>query len=194
VNADGAQDRFERAYLSGDDRVASAEFTRLRTEVSSTAQAGLVARAELTRCAVQLASLDFAPCTGFERLRADAPPAERAYADFLAGTLAPADARLLPEEYRGVAGGAGGGAPLQGIKNPLSRVIAAAVLLRTGKADPETLQVATDTASQQGWRRAVLAWLGARALRAEKAGATEEAARLRRRMDLAGQVRAAPPR
>jgi hypothetical protein len=189
VNADGAQDRFERAWLSGNDRVAGAEFTRLRSEVASTAQPGLVARAELTRCAVQVASLDFAPCTGFERLRADAPAAERAYADFLAGTLAPADARLLPEEYRGVAGGAGGGAALKGIKDPLSRVIAAAVLLRTGQADPEALQVATDTASEQGWRRAVLAWLGARAQRAEKAGATEEAARLRRRMDLAAQER-----
>src|SRR3954468_20235359 len=72
VNADGAQDRFERAYLSGNDRVATSEFTRFRTEVASTAQPGLVARAELTRCAVRVASLDFAPCAGFEALRGDA--------------------------------------------------------------------------------------------------------------------------
>ena len=185
VNADGAQERFERAYLSGNDRVATSEFTRFRSEVASTAQPALVARAELTRCAVRVASLDFAPCAGFEPLRRDASDAERAYADFLAGQASPEQARLLPEEYRGVAGGQGGAAALKGIKNPLSRVIAAAVLLRTGKADPEVLEVATDTASDQGWRRAVLAWLGAQALRAEKAGATEEAARLRRRMALA---------
>jgi hypothetical protein len=187
VNADGAQDRYERAYLSGNERVAGSEFTRLRTELASTAQAGLVARAELTRCAVQVASLDFAPCTGFERLRPDAPEAERAYADFLAGQLAPEQAKLLPEEYRGIAGGQGGAAALKGIKNPLPRVIAAAVLLRTEKADPEVLQIAADTASEQGWRRAVMAWLGAQAMRAEKAGATEEAARLRRRMELASE-------
>src|SRR5687767_9548952 len=72
VNADSAQDRFERAYLSGRDRAAASEFTRFRTEVSSTAQPALAARAELTRCAVQVASLDFAPCTGFEPLRHDA--------------------------------------------------------------------------------------------------------------------------
>jgi hypothetical protein len=185
VNADGAQDRFERAYLSGNDRVATSEFTRFRGEVASTAQPGLVARAELTRCAVHVASLDFAPCAGFERLRADAPEAERAYADFLAGRVAPEQAKLLPEDYRGIAGGEGGGAALKKIKNPLPRVIAAAVLLRTGKADPEVLQVAGDTASEQGWRRAVMAWLGAQAMRAESAGATEEAARLRRRMQLA---------
>jgi hypothetical protein len=189
VNADGAQDRYERAYLSGRDRVATSEFTRLRSEMASTAQPGLVARAELTRCAVQVASLDFAPCTGFERLRPDAPEAERAYADFLAGTLAPEQAKLLPEDYRAIAGGAGGAAALTKIGTPLSRVIAAAVLLRTGKADPEVLQIGTDTASGQGWRRAVMGWLGAQAMWAEKAGAAEEAARLRRRMQLAAEER-----
>lgn len=187
VNADAEQERFERAYLSGDDRVARAEFTRLRSHVASTAQPGLVARAELTRCAVQVASLDFSPCSGFEPLRQDAPDAERAYADFLAGKADPGQAKLLPEPYRGIAGGQGGGAAVKAIKDPLQRLIAAGVLLRTEKADPEVLQLAADTASEQGWRRSVLAWLGAQAMRAEKAGATEEAARLRRRIELAAE-------
>ncbi|HEX2546911.1 MAG TPA: hypothetical protein VHL79_18660 [Ramlibacter sp.] len=189
VNADGSQDRFERAYLSGRDRVATSEFTRFRSETASTANPSLVARAELTRCAVRVASLDFAPCTGFEPLRRDAGDEERAYADFLAGRATPEQAKLLPEAYRGIVAGAGGGAALKKIENPLSRVIAAAVLLRTEKADPDVLQVATQTASEQGWRRAVMAWLGAQAMWAEKAGATEEAARLRRRMQLAAEER-----
>jgi hypothetical protein len=46
------------------------------------------------------------------------------------------------------------------------------------------LQLAVDTASAQGWRRPLLAWLGAQARRAELAGASEEAERLRRRMAL----------
>lgn len=181
VNADGAQERYQRAYLSGRDRVAAAEFARLRSETASTADPGLVARAELTRCAMRVASLDFQPCAGFEPLRRDAPAAERAYADFLAGTLAPEQAEQLPKEYRGLAGGEA----LKKIEDPVSRLIAAAVLLRTGRADPQVLQVATDTASEQGWRRAVLAWLGAQAMRAEQAGALEEAQRIRRRMAIA---------
>jgi len=185
INADSAQDRYERAYLSGRDRVAAVEFERLRRELAGTGQPGLLARGELTRCAVKVASLEFEPCTGFEPLRRDAPPQERAYADWLAGTLAPDDAQLLPEKYRGAADGAS----LAAIKDPLSRVIAAGVLLRTGKADPQVLQVAADTASEQGWRRAVLAWLGAQALRAEQAGRTEEAQRLRRRMAIAAGER-----
>jgi hypothetical protein len=188
VNADSAQERFERAYLSGNDRVAASEFTRFRSEVASTAQPGLVARAELTRCAVHVASLDLTPCTGFEPLRGDASDAERAYADFLHGTATSEQAKLLPEDYRGLTA-EGGTAALKKIKNPVSRLIASGVLLRMEKADPEVLQIATDTASEQGWRRAVLAWLGAQAMRADKAGAAEEAARLRRRMELAAEQR-----
>jgi hypothetical protein len=181
VNADSAQDRYERAYLSGRDRAAAQEYERLRRELSSTGQPGLLARGELTRCAMQVATLDFQPCTGFEPLRRDAPPAERAYADFLAGTIAPDQVQHLPEQYRSVSNGAS----VAAIKDPLSRVIAAGVLLRTGRADAQALQVASDTASEQGWRRAVLAWLGAQVVQAERAGATEEAARLRRRMQIA---------
>jgi hypothetical protein len=188
INADGAQERFERAYLSGSDKVAITEFDRFRSEVASTAQPGLVARAELTRCAVRVASLDFAPCIGFEPLRADATDAERAYADFLQGKLAPEQAKALPQEYRGIAG-EGGAGQLEKVKTPLSRLIAAGVLLRTGKADPKVLEIASNTASDQGWRRAVLAWLGARAMLAEKNGQAEEAARLRRRMQLAAEER-----
>lgn len=189
VNADGALDRYERAYLSGRDKVASSEFARLRGDLASTGQPALVARGELTRCAVQVASLELAPCSGFEALRADVTDTERAYADFLAGRLAPEQARLLPEQYRGVGGGQGGAKAVEDIKDPLSRLVAAAVLLRTGKADPQVLQLASDTASEQGWKRAVIAWLGAQALRAEQAGATEEAQRLRRRMALAAGER-----
>ena len=69
VNASGSQERYERAYLSGRDAVANAEFARLRSETSSTGDPRVVARAELTRCAMRVASLDFAPCAGFEPLR-----------------------------------------------------------------------------------------------------------------------------
>ena len=187
VNADSAQDRYERAYLSGRDRVAQQEFDRLRKELASTGQPGLVARGELTRCAVQVASLEFTPCEGFEPLRRDAPLEERAYADFLLGKFE-GDAKLLPEQYRGIPG-AQGGAALASIKEPIARVIAAGVLLRMGRADPQVLQIAADTASEQGWRRAVIAWLGAQAMRAEQAGAAEEAQRLRRRMAIAAGER-----
>jgi len=72
------------------------------------------------------------------------------------------------------------------IDEPLARLIAAGVLLRQGRASPALVARAVDTASEQGWRRPLLAWLGVQARLAEQAGQTEEAARIRRRMDLVG--------
>lgn len=187
MNAHGALDRYVKAFMAGNARVEGAEFERARAELASTGQPGLVARAELTRCALQVASLVLQACDGFEKLRADAPAAERAYADFLAGN-APADAALLPPRYRGVTTGADAAA-LNAIEDPLSRMIAAGVLFRSGRATPQVLATATETASKEGWRRALLAWLGVQAQRAEQAGATEEAQRIRRRMALAAGER-----
>jgi hypothetical protein len=129
------------------------------------------------------------PCDGFERLRADSPAAERADADYLAGRIAPPDVPLLPPQHRAVAAGQGDAAAVQAIEDPLSRLVAAGVLFRTGRASPQVLVLASDTASMQGWRRTLLAWLGVQAQRAEQAGATEEAQRLRRRMALAAGER-----
>jgi hypothetical protein len=182
----GAADSLQRysvSYLKGEAR-ADTEFEHARSELASTGQPGMVARAELTRCAVQVASLVFEPCQGFERLRRDAPPAERAYADYIAGRATPADVPLVPEQHRAIAGGREDTATLQAIGDPVSRLVAAGVLLRSGRAAPQVVQVAVDTASQQGWRRPLLAWLGVQAQRAERAGHKDEAERIRRRMAL----------
>ena len=183
-NSRGALERFTAAYFNGDARVEAVEFEHARTELAATGQPGLVARAELTRCAVAVASLVLDPCDGFERLRADAPPAERAYADYLAGHVTPAEVLLLPEQHRAVASGREDPAAVQTIANPLSRLVAAGVMFRMGRASPEIVAIAADTASQQGWRRPLLAWLGVQAQRAERAGRREEAERIRRRIDL----------
>jgi hypothetical protein len=187
VAAHGALERYEKAFLSGNARAAEQEFAIARGQLASTGQATLVARAELTRCALQVASLAFEPCPGFDALRADAAAPERAYADYLQARSAPVD--QLPEQHRAVAGGKADAASLRAIKDPLARLVAAGVLLRGNRADPQVLQVAADTASQQGWRRPLLAWLGAQLRLAEQRGANEEAQALRRRIALAGGER-----
>jgi hypothetical protein len=183
ANAHGALERYERAFLSGATRAAEGEFQIARRELSATGDAGLVARAELTRCALQVASLVFEPCAGFETLRADAPAAERAYADYLEAKGAPAD--LLPPQHRAVAQGGGDAAALAAIADPMARMVAAGVVFRGNRASPEVLRLAADTASAQGWRRPLLAWLGAQLKLAEQRGDGATAERLRRRIELA---------
>ena len=184
VDAHGALQRYEQAYLAGDGRAADAEFARARSDLASTGEAAMVARAELTRCALQVASLVLEGCPGFDALRADAGPAERAYADYLQG--APVDAALLPPQHRAAVAGGASAAALGQIADPMSRLVAAGVVLRSGRAEPQLLQVAVDAASAQGWRRPLLAWLGAQLKLAEQRGAAGEAERLRRRIALAG--------
>ena len=187
MNAHDTLERYVKAYMAGNARIEAAEFERARNELESTGQPALVARAELTRCALRVASLVLEPCDGFERLRADSPAPERAYADYLAGRIAPPDVPLLPPQHRAAA--AGDAAAVQAIEDPLPRLIAAGVLFRSGQASPQVLVLATETASAQGWRRPLLAWLGVQAARAEQAGAAEEAQRIRRRMALAAGER-----
>ena len=182
LEAKGAMERAVTAYLEGNARVEAVEFARAKAEVSSTGRVDLVARAELLRCASHVASLVFEPCAGFEKLRQDAPAAERAYADYLAATLQPQDAALLPPQQRAAL--SGGDAAVKGITDPLSQLVAAGVAFQSGRASPALVQLAIDASSSQGWRRPLLAWLGVQASLLEKSGATEEAARVRRRIVL----------
>jgi hypothetical protein len=185
MDAHDALERYAKASLTGDTRVEAAEFARALHALQGTGQPAQVAKAELTRCAVRLASLVLDACGGFEPLRREATPEDRAYADYLAGRAAPASAPLLPPQHRAIALGREDIGTLNAIQDPLARLVAAGVLFRMGRASPQVLEAASETASAQGWRRPLLAWLGVQAARAEQAGATEEARRLRRRMDLA---------
>ena len=181
INAVGHVERFTAAYLKGDARVEAREFELARAEVSRTGKPELVARVELNRCAARVASLVFEPCAGFEPLRQDAGEAERAYARYLDGAATAQDAALLPPQHRAIAAG---GTGIAAIEDPFARLVAAGVLLRQSRASPDTVAQAAETASRQGWRRPLLAWLGVQARLADERGDVEEAARLRRRMDL----------
>jgi hypothetical protein len=157
----GALDAFHNAYLRGNSRLAELEFARARSELASTGSAALVGRAELLRCALRTASLEFDDCPGFETLRSDAGAEELDYAEFLAGRRT----RAASDE-------------------PLSRLVAAGVAFRAGRIAPGGIAAAIEIASSQGWRRPLLAWLGVEEKRALAAGDAEAAARIRRRAEL----------
>lgn len=182
ASAHGALQAASAATLNGQARVAEAEMARARREIGRTGQPALLARAELVLCAARVASLDLAGCPAYEALAIDAEPAEQAYAAFLYGQPTAAQQALLPEQHRSVAGG-GGIAPG---RDPLAQLIGTAFLLRQGRAAPGDLAAAVDTASAQGWRRALLAWLGMQLRAAEAAGDAAEVQRIRRRLAVSG--------
>jgi hypothetical protein len=161
MNAAQALQSFQRHYFAGNTSIAEAEFRSARAELARTGRADLIARAELVRCAVRAASLEFDECPAFEKLRESARPEELAYANYLLGK----GTHRVNDE-------------------PLSRLVAAAVQLRSGGITPAGIGAAVDIASAQGWRRPLLAWLGVQEKRAADGGDGETAARIRRRIDL----------
>jgi len=161
LNARAALAQYQRYYLAGDTPLAEREFAQARAEIARTGRADLLARAELVRCAIRTASLEFDDCPGFEALRADAGTEEIAYAEYLAGR----SARAATGE-------------------PLSRLVAAGVRLKTATLAPDGIANAIEVASSQGWRRPLLAWLTVQAKRAEEGGDQAALRRIHRRIEL----------
>lgn len=180
-DAKGALDDSVDDYLKGASAAAAAEFRSARNATTATGRPDYVAQIELVRCAAQVASLDFDDCPGYAALAQEATPAQRAYADYLYGRWQGLDAALLPEQHRPVLATG----QVAALADPLARLVAAGAAFKAGRITPDGVKQAIDTASQQGWRRPLLAWLGVQAQRAQSAGDAQEVERIRRRIALA---------
>jgi hypothetical protein len=181
-NAKGSLDAYTAAWLDGDTAAADAEFARARRATASTGRFDNVAQAELVRCAARVAALDY-DCPGYVALAGDATPAQQAYAAYLQGQWQGLNAGLLPEQHRGVVASGS----LASVQDPLARLVAAGALMKAGRIAPADIAAAVDTASQQGWRRPLLAWLGVQEQRANAAGDAQALERIRRRMALVSE-------
>lgn len=185
ANAKSAVDAATDDYLKGHTAAAEAEFREARGETAATGRAERVIQIELVRCAAQAASLVFEDCPGYAALAPDATPAQRTYAAYLAGNWQGMDASLLPEQHRAVVDSGA----FQQIADPLSRLVAAGALFKAGRMTPDGIVLASDTASEQGWRRPLLAWLGVQAQRLEASGDAAGLEQVRRRIALASGQR-----
>jgi hypothetical protein len=179
-DAKSSLDGYTAAWLEGDSLAADAEFARARRATASTGRFDLVAQAELVRCAARVAALVY-DCPGYAALAGDATPAQRAYAAYLDGRWQGLDGSLLPEQHRAVLVGG----DLAAVADPLARLAAAGAQLKAGRITPAGIATAVDTASSQGWRRPLLAWLGVQEQRALAAGDSAAAEQIRRRRALA---------
>ncbi|MEO6292815.1 MAG: hypothetical protein ABIO88_09390 [Burkholderiaceae bacterium] len=188
ANARSALDTTVQNYLTGNARAEEQDYARAYKELAATGRADLLARAELTRCAARVASLVFDDCPAFKPLAADAGAEQRAYADYLAGRWQGLNGALLPKHHAAVQASPANPAVLLQIQDPLSRLVAAGAMLQQGALRPEALAevaaIATATASEQAWRRPLLAWLGLQAKQAETRGDTAQANSLNRRIAL----------
>lgn len=173
------------AYLSGLDKVASAEFARGQREVRRTAEPDSVARAYLIECAAYVAAARAMDCADVPGL-SDAHPPTQAYARYLMGEATEQDRALLPQAQQGVSGAdaQAGAAALKGVGESWARLVAAGVLWRRSQLSLESVAMAVDTAAAQGWSRAVASWLTVQKDMLVQTGDQDSAQRVQRRLDL----------
>lgn len=201
LKAESAAERATQAYLRGDQRVQALEWDKARSEVERTASPQRLARLALMRCAVEQASLDWKGCADFTAVAVDAEPGEQAYARYLQALPLSGDeiARLPPAQQpvaRALQAAAAheGVAALESMESPLSRLVAAGVVLRARGPSEALLAEAVQTASSQGWRRPLLAWLLLSVEQARQAGKVDLAEALQRRVRVLEGQSLAPER
>jgi hypothetical protein len=200
LNAWAELQNFQDAYLRGDNALAQAAMARARQALASTGKASLLARAELFRCAVRAASLAFDHCAAYQPYALAAQAAELAYAAYLTAAWPALDVAQLPTPHQALAqqlktqsDAWPQGERLADFSEPLARLVAAAVLFQSGKLSAQDVALAVQTASDQGWRRPLLAWLSVQQQRALAAGLDAQAQALQQRMDLILSDAQAPP-
>ncbi len=187
MNAVSLIEHFQTRWLEGDSKTADLALDKARGEIAKTGRLDLLARAELAACGTRAAGLDFTACDGYDKLASEAAANDIAYARFLAGDWRGLDAKLLPKHYADLVGAkddAAANRAVDEIKDPLPRLIAAALLFKSSRAEPTTLAGAVETASERGWRRPLLAWLNVEVKRAQAANDSGAVAHLQRRIDL----------
>ena len=183
------------AYLQGQVKVAAIQMKQAQFSASSTGRPDAVYKLNLLQCALDVSSLSATPCPRPEDvgIRSDSfDPDVRfdleAYRAYLLGdSLDETVQSRLPKAQRAAAALAGTTDAAKALKvlaeieEPLSRLVAAGVWLRqqnmASSGQTGIIALAIDTASQQGWRRPLAAWL-TRQIRV--AQATGDAATARR--------------
>ena len=187
MNAVSLLEHYQARWLEGDSKTADLALEKSRQEIAKTGRLDLLARLELAACGTRAAALDFAECVAYAPLVGEAATGDKADAQLLSGKWSGMDTKLIPDHYAALVAAKDDAAANRAtaeIKDPLPRLIAAGLLFSQGRAAPDTLAMAVDTASERGWRRPLLTWLEIQLKRAEATGDQLATVHLRRRIDL----------
>jgi hypothetical protein len=186
-------DRFEKNYLAGEKAdITELNFSKAVEEIKKSGDLDRLEKAWLTRMALQIAALKEPDGGDYKKIEAVQPMPENGnYYIFLTGDIAKVDEALLPKQYqkfhKALAGkdSIGVGNAIAAMKdNPVSQLIAAGLAVRHQVESEAILQTAVETASVNGWKAALLAWLERMAAFYESKGEAAKANTVRQRIDL----------
>lgn len=186
-------DSFKHHFLTGAQPVvAERHFRRAVEEIKKAGDLDLLGKAWLTRMALQIAVLTDMEEGEYQKVAAaKAVPANGYFYLFLKGENAAVDRSLLPARYCAFIEAYRSGSLVETERritamadDPLSLLIAAGIAVRHNMESETILRAAVDTASRNGWKRALLAWLERLHAFHDTAGDGAKAAAVRQRIDL----------
>jgi hypothetical protein len=183
---------FTQDYLTGRaPPITEIHFRNAVEEIKKGGDADLLGKAWLTRMALQVAALAEMEEGDYPKIEAaQSIPTNHNFYLFLRGNATAVDVSLLPQSYRPFwttfrsGDSAKAAVAIAAIKDPLSRLIAAGLAVRHRLENETILQTAVETASRNGWKKALLAWLERLNSFLEAAGDPAGAAAVSRRIDL----------
>lgn len=157
---------FKAHYLQGRDRLAEINFNKAIDEIKSGGDLHLLQIAYLSRYAMQSSVLEGFDDLEYRRLAAVEPHSGNVHFHaFLQGAFDRVDAQSLPEQYRSFLRACKNGrqaeidSAIEAMEDPLSRLIASGLAVEKQLYHERTLHTAIRTASEQGWKKALLVYL-----------------------------------
>ena len=178
-------------YLSGKEQSAELYFNKAIDEIKKSGDLEILARVYLTKYAVHVAVLDDFDDGEYLRIDAIQPVLQnRNFYRFLKGSFDTVDEKLLPQQYDGFMRACRKGNSedisneISKIEDPLSKLIAIGLLVQKNTYDEGILKIAIDTASHNGWKRALLVYLDKLQSFYEMKKETQKAANIKQKIQL----------
>ena len=188
-NATADTANFIESSFIGNESYASKYFDKMLEDFRMTVDPDEIVKAYLTKCITEFALLEYSDCReAAEMLPLLKNKENIAYYSFVSGRARSADE--VPEKYREIFGiskncdtGKANSA-LSSEKDPVTRLVKAAALAKTGCGNAETAETAVNTASKEGWKKAALKYLALQLAYFEKHGDRQNAELIKKRMEL----------
>jgi hypothetical protein len=187
--------RYQKHALLGENVLAERYFQQAVAATGGAGRVAETARLWLVRCATRRAMLIDDACAEYADLAPLEPnDADQAYHRFVTLHWDAVDAGLLPSQHRDLVRAPAAKRPaiVARVEDPLARLLDASLLVMRQEADADTLALAAETASAQGWRQPLLTYLKLLEQQAVARGDAAEQARLARRIQLVEQPLPAP--
>jgi hypothetical protein len=157
---------YKKHFLQGRDRLAEISFQKTVSEIKSGGDLRLLQIAYLTRSALQAAVLESFDDQDYRKLEAVEPHPENIHFHaFLLGAFDRVDEQFLPPQYRQFLRACKNGKQsdidlaITAIEDPLSRLITSGLAVQKQLYREQTINTAIQTASEQGWKKALLTYL-----------------------------------